>query len=71
MYTVKCQVVKNAPGSPVVGFIYGNQPKGIKKAKYYADLYADKFGNDVHERHCDLQSRYKNSGAFTIIGEPI
>ena len=71
MYTVKCQVVKNAPGNPIVGLVYGNHPKNIKKAKADADLYTDKFGNDVHKRHCDTQSRYKNSGAFTVNGEPI
>lgn len=43
----------------------------IKKAKADADLYTDKFGNDVHKRHCDTQLRYKNSGAFTVDGDRI
>lgn len=71
MYTVKCQVVKNAPGNPIVGLVYGNHPRDIKKAKADADLYTDKFGNDVNKRHCDTRLRYKNSGAFTVDGDPI
>ncbi|MDU3078281.1 MAG: hypothetical protein E7B29_18650, partial [Mixta calida] len=26
MITVKCQVVENAPGNPIVGFVVGNHP---------------------------------------------
>lgn len=33
MYTVKCQVVKNGPGNPKVGLIYGNHPKSAKKLR--------------------------------------
>lgn len=71
MYTVKCQVVRNAPGNLIVGLVYGNHPKDINKAKADADLYVDKFGSGVHKRHCYSQPRYKNSGAFTVNGDPI
>lgn len=71
MYTVKCQVVKNEPGNPIVGLIYGNHPKNANMAKEDADLYTNKFGKNVHKRHCKTQSRYTNSGAFTVDGDPI
>ncbi|MCF6770595.1 hypothetical protein L3056_10480 [Corynebacterium sp. MC-25] len=71
MYTVKCQVVKNGPGNPKVGLIYGNHPKSAKKAEKDADLYTNKFGKNAHKRHCQTQTRYKNSGAFTVDGDPI
>ena len=44
MVTVKCQVVKNEPGNPVVGLVYGNHKKDPNKAKDDADLYTNKFG---------------------------
>lgn len=71
MYTVKCQVVKNEPGNPIVGLIYGNHKKDPNKAKEDADLYTNKFGKNVHKGHCDTQTRYKNSGAFTVNSDPI
>lgn len=71
MFTVKCQVVKNGPGNPIVGLVYGNHKKDHKAAERDADQYTSKFGSNVHKRHCDTQSRYKRSGAFTVSGEPI
>lgn len=71
MVTVKCQVVKNEPGNPVVGLVYGNHKKDPNKAKDDADLYTNKFGKNVHKRHCYPQPRYTNSGAFTVDGDPI
>lgn len=70
-YTVKCRVVKNASGNPIVGLVYGNHPKDVKRAKADADVYVGKFGNDVHKRHCYAQSKYKDSGAFTVNEEPV
>ncbi|MCZ9308187.1 hypothetical protein ACUY3K_06420 [Corynebacterium uberis] len=70
-YTVKCQVVKNASGNPIVGLVYGNHPRDVKKAKADADAYVGKFGNDVHKRHCYAQAKYRDSGAFTVNGEPV
>lgn len=71
MYTVKCQVVKNESGNPIVGFVYGNHPKDPTKAQKDADLYTNKFGKNVHKRHCYPQPKYTNSGAFTVDGDPI
>ena len=71
MYTVKCQVVKNESGNPIVGLVYGNHPKDPTKAEKDADLYTNKFGKNVHKRHCYPQPRYTNSGAFTVDGDPI
>ena len=71
MITVKCHVVKHEPGNPIVGFVYGNHKKDPNKAKEDADSYTSLFGKNVHKRHCDTQTRYKNSGAFTVDGDPI
>jgi hypothetical protein len=70
-YTVKCHVVENAPGNPIIGLVYGNDSSDLKKAEKNADLFIDKFGDEVHKRHCHPQKRYKDSGAFTVNGEPI
>ena len=64
-------MVKNEPGNPIVGLVYGNHKKDPNKAKEDADLYTNKFGKNVHKRHCYPQPRYTNSGAFTVDGDPI
>lgn len=71
MYTVKCQVVSHGPGNPIVGLVYGNHKNHAKKAEEDANQYVGKFGSNVHKRHCYTQPRYKNSGTFTVNGDPI
>ena len=71
MYTVKCQVVTHGPGNPNVGLVYGSHKNDAAKAEDDANQYVNMFGSGVHKRHCDTQARYKNSGAFTVDGEPI
>lgn len=70
MVTVKCQVHENAPGNPVVGFVFGNAKKDAKKAENEANNYVSKFGN-ASKRHCKTQKRYTPNGAYDIGMNPL
>lgn len=70
MITVHCQMVENAPGNPIIGFVVGNHPKSLEGAKKDANLYESKFGGNAHKRHCDPKSRYKPSGAYDMNWNP-
>lgn len=70
MITVHCQVVENAPGNPIIGFVVGNHPSELDTAKKDANLYESKFGGNAHKRHCYPQKRYKPSGAYDMNWNP-
>ena len=69
MITVKCQVVENAPGNPIAGFVVGNHPNDLTAAKTDANLYVGKF-NNAHKRHCYSQRKYHPSGAYDLNWNP-
>ena len=69
MVTVKCQVVENAPGNPIVGFVVGNHPTKVDAATDEAHLYEGKF-NNAHKRHCYPQRKYRRSGAYDMNWNP-
>ena len=69
MVTVKCQVVENAPGNPIVGFVMGNHPSKAREAEKEANLYVSKF-NNARKRHCYPQRKYRQSGAYDINWNP-
>ena len=69
MITVKCQVVENAPGNPIAGFVIGNHPSNPNAAKDDAHLYENKF-NNAHKRHCYPQRKYRPSGAYDTNWNP-
>ncbi|MDO5032254.1 hypothetical protein [Corynebacterium sp.] len=69
MVTMKCQVVENVPGNPIVGFGIGNHPTDPHAAKSDANLYESKF-NNAHKRHCYPQQKYRPSGAYDTSWNP-
>ena len=69
MITMKCQVVENAPGNPIVGFVIGNHPTDPNAAKSDANLYESKF-NNAHKGHCYPQRKYRPSGAYDTSWNP-
>lgn len=69
MVTVKCQVVENTPGNPIVGFVVGNHPTNLNAAKSDANLYESKF-NNAHKRHCYPQKKYRPSGDYDTNWNP-
>lgn len=77
MYTVRCQVVVNDSGNPIVGFVVGNNPKSPLEAEKEANTYMEgKFKDptgkslSVHKRHCFPQSKYRPSGAYDTNWNP-
>lgn len=66
VYTVKCQVHKNEPGNPVVGFVIGNHKNDPDEAEREANNFVSRFGSGHAKRHCKTMKKYIVNGAYTV-----
>lgn len=70
MYTVKCQVHKNATGNPVAGFVIGNHKNDPEKAEKEANNFVSRFGGNHAKRHCKTTGQYRQNGAYSTNWTP-